>query len=80
MDGKDKIEIARNILNNAANMNMSKEILLKISQKIDKYIVEYFRKGGGQKGSSIRGVTFSKNLHKFIIYFAYFYLKIKPKK
>ncbi|MDN5301389.1 MAG: hypothetical protein PWQ60_903 [Thermoanaerobacteraceae bacterium] len=50
MDGKDKIEIARNILNNAANMNMSKEILLKISQKIDKYIVEYFRKGGGQKG------------------------------
>jgi sensor histidine kinase regulating citrate/malate metabolism len=47
---KDKIEIARNILNNAANMNMSKEILLKISQKIDKYIVEYLREGEGQKG------------------------------
>ncbi|WP_422448862.1 aspartyl-phosphate phosphatase Spo0E family protein [Thermoanaerobacterium sp. DL9XJH110] len=43
---RDKIEIARNILNNAAYMNMSKEVLLKISQKIDKYIIEYFRKGG----------------------------------
>lgn len=41
---KDRIEIGRNILNNAANMNINKEILLKISQKIDKYIVEYFRK------------------------------------
>lgn len=47
---KEKIEIARNILNNAANMNMSKEILLKISQKIDKYIVDYYRKSGDQKG------------------------------
>ncbi|KNZ68634.1 hypothetical protein Tfer_2809 [Thermincola ferriacetica] len=50
MNKRDKIEMARKILNNAANMNMSKEILLKISQKIDKYIVEYFRKGGGLKG------------------------------
>lgn len=50
MNKRDKIEIARNILNNAANMNMSKEVLLKISQKIDKYIIEYFRKGAGQKG------------------------------
>lgn len=50
MNNKDKIEIARNILNNAANMNMSREILLKISQKMDKYIVEYFRKGEDKKG------------------------------
>jgi len=46
---KDKIEAARNILNNAANMNMDKRILLKISQKIDEYIVEFYRKGEGQK-------------------------------
>ena len=35
-------KIARNILNNATLMNMSKEILLKISQKLDKYIIEYY--------------------------------------
>jgi len=46
---KDKIEIARNILDNAASINISKEILLKISQKVDKHIVEYHRKNGGQK-------------------------------
>ncbi|MDK2821522.1 MAG: hypothetical protein PWP31_1487 [Clostridia bacterium] len=49
MSEKDKIEIARNILNNAAKINISKGILLKISQKIDKYIVEYYRKCGGMK-------------------------------
>jgi len=43
MDNKDKIEIARNILHNAANINMSIEILLEISKKIDKYVVEYYR-------------------------------------
>lgn len=42
MDEKDKIEVARRILDNAVKMNMSKRILLKISQKIDKYIVEYY--------------------------------------
>ncbi|HAG08682.1 MAG TPA: Spo0E family sporulation regulatory protein-aspartic acid phosphatase [Desulfotomaculum sp.] len=47
---EDKIEIARNILNKAAEMNMSKDILLKISQKIDKYVVEYYHKNRGQKG------------------------------
>lgn len=47
---EDKIEIARNILNKAAEMNMSEDILLKISQKIDKYVVEYYHKNRGQKG------------------------------
>ncbi|MGI9862642.1 aspartyl-phosphate phosphatase Spo0E family protein [Moorella naiadis] len=42
MDAKDKIEVARRILDNAVKMNISKGILLKISQKIDKYIVEYY--------------------------------------
>jgi len=37
-----RIEIARKILVNAVNMNMSKNILLKISQKMDKYIVQYY--------------------------------------
>lgn len=43
MTYKDKIEIARNILNNAASINISQELLLKISQKLDEYIVEYYR-------------------------------------
>ncbi|GAW29509.1 aspartyl-phosphate phosphatase Spo0E family protein [Carboxydocella sp. ULO1] len=43
MGKKDKIEIARSILTNAMNMNLSTDILLKISQKIDKYIVEYYQ-------------------------------------
>ncbi|MDD2401733.1 MAG: aspartyl-phosphate phosphatase Spo0E family protein [Clostridia bacterium] len=43
--GQEKhLEIARNILNNAASMNMNKETILKISKKMDEYIVEYYRK------------------------------------
>ena len=45
----DKIEVARNILHNAARMNMNKEIILKISQKVDQYIVEHFNKNSSQK-------------------------------
>ncbi|MBO8138857.1 MAG: aspartyl-phosphate phosphatase Spo0E family protein [Desulfotomaculum sp.] len=50
MNTNKKIEIARNILNNAAKMNISGEILLKISQKLDKYIVEYYENGGKRVG------------------------------
>jgi hypothetical protein len=39
---KKKIEIARDALYNAANMNMNREIILKKSQKIDEYIVKYY--------------------------------------
>jgi len=39
----DRIELGKRLLLNAVNMNMSKEILLKISQKVDKYIVEYYK-------------------------------------
>ncbi|BCV22811.1 aspartyl-phosphate phosphatase Spo0E family protein [Moorella sp. Hama-1] len=53
MDEKDKIEVARRILDNAVKMNMSKRILLKISQKIDKYIVEYYWES--KKGSELNG-------------------------
>lgn len=49
MGKKDKIEIARSILTNAMNMNLSTDILLKISQKIDKYIVEYYQMSDGTK-------------------------------
>ena len=42
MKAIDRVELGKRILLNAANMNMSKEILLKISQKLDKYIVEYY--------------------------------------
>lgn len=38
-----KIEIGRTILNNAVAMNLSKDLILKISQKLDKYLVEYYQ-------------------------------------
>lgn len=37
------LETARNILQNATQMNMSNDIILKISQKIDEYINAYYR-------------------------------------
>lgn len=49
MDIKTRIEIARNILNNAIEMNVSKKIIFKISQRIDQYIVKYYREHGGIK-------------------------------
>ncbi|MBS3968783.1 MAG: Spo0E family sporulation regulatory protein-aspartic acid phosphatase [Clostridia bacterium] len=46
----DRIEVARRLLVNAVNMNMSKDILLKISEKLDKYLVEYYKENtGGSK-------------------------------
>lgn len=45
MSKNNDLETARNILNNAAQMNMSKEIILKISQKLDEYINVYYRNG-----------------------------------
>ncbi|HZK44063.1 MAG TPA: aspartyl-phosphate phosphatase Spo0E family protein [Syntrophomonadaceae bacterium] len=38
---KNRIEIARTILNNAVIMNMSDDLILKISEKLDKYISDY---------------------------------------
>lgn len=46
MSIKNKIEIARDMLNNAVKMNVDKDILLKISWEIDKYIVEYYHENG----------------------------------
>lgn len=59
MNEKDKIEVARNILNNAASLNVSKEVLLRISQIVDKYVVEYYRKNGEKKeiGKRSNGVS-----------------------
>ena len=58
MDIKTSIEIARNLLNNAIEMNMSKEIIFKISQRIDQYIVKYYiehsRKVAGNFHEKIR--------------------------
>lgn len=42
MGKNDDLETARNILKNAVEMNMGKEIILKISQKIDKYVLDYY--------------------------------------
>ena len=56
---KNRIETARNILNNAASINISKELLLKISQKLDEYIVGYYRneknKNDAGKGEKSQG-------------------------
>ncbi len=49
---EEKIEIARCILKSAANLNMSREIILKISEKMDCYIVEYYRDVERTKNSS----------------------------
>lgn len=49
MDLKTGLEIARNLLNNAIEMNISKDIIFKISQRIDEYIVKYYREYGGLK-------------------------------
>ncbi len=51
MDLLKRIEIARKILNNAVHMNMSKSILLKISQKMDKYIVQYYIEKKEEEGA-----------------------------
>ncbi|MGI6587383.1 MAG: Spo0E family sporulation regulatory protein-aspartic acid phosphatase [Peptococcia bacterium] len=48
---KDKIERVRNILYKAADLNVSYDLLLQISQKLDKYIVEYLRESESQKGN-----------------------------
>lgn len=40
---KEKIEMIRNILNNATDLNITKEIILKISQKLDKHVIEYYQ-------------------------------------
>ena len=45
----DRIEVGRNILNNATNMNFSNEIILEISQKLDEYIVKYYKETEEQK-------------------------------
>jgi hypothetical protein len=55
---KDNIERMRNILYKAADMNVSYDLLLKISQKLDEYIVEYLRESESQKG----GLNGRKNL------------------
>ena len=43
LNQKARLEIFRNILHNAIDMNFSEELLLKISKKLDKYIVEYIQ-------------------------------------
>jgi hypothetical protein len=42
---EEMIEAGRKILYHAADMNMNREILIKISQKVDKYIVKYLQRG-----------------------------------
>ncbi|SNX53908.1 Spo0E family sporulation regulatory protein-aspartic acid phosphatase [Thermoanaerobacterium sp. RBIITD] len=43
MNVKDRIETARRILNNAVEMNMRQEIIMKLSKIIDRYIIEYYQ-------------------------------------
>lgn len=48
---KTTIEAGRKLLYNAADMQVSRDLLLKISQKLDQYIVEYLRKNEYEKES-----------------------------
>lgn len=41
-DEKNKIEMLRRILNNAANMDMDEGIVLKISEMLDRHIIDYY--------------------------------------
>jgi len=59
---KDKIELARNILYNASEMNAKKETLLQLSQKLDKYIVKYLLESSCQKGDQSERKDERKNL------------------
>lgn len=43
MHKNNDLETARNILHNAVRMNMSQDLIIKISQKLDEYINEYYR-------------------------------------
>jgi len=56
----EDIETARHILNNAVRMNFSKELILRISQKLDQYVNEYYRNDEDKKmqeqRSELRGL------------------------
>ena len=49
MNIKDKMEVIRNILYNAMNMDISNDIILELSQKLDEYIVMYYKETEEQK-------------------------------
>lgn len=46
MDLKRRLEIFRDILHIAIDMNFNEELLLKISKELDKHIVEYMQENG----------------------------------
>ncbi|HHY91223.1 MAG TPA: Spo0E family sporulation regulatory protein-aspartic acid phosphatase [Clostridiales bacterium] len=50
MKEKQKIEMIKNILHNAISMNVNKNIILKISQQLDEYIINYYRKNEKPNG------------------------------
>lgn len=60
MQKYEDIETARHILNNAVRMNFSKELILRISQKLDQYVNEYYRNDEDKKmqeqRSELRGL------------------------
>ena len=43
---KSKIKIARNLLNNAIEMNVNRKIIHRLSRKIDSYIIAYYKEFG----------------------------------
>jgi len=49
MEIKERIELTRDILNNAINMCLDEELILEISRKLDQYIYEYYKKNGVEK-------------------------------
>jgi len=50
MSCNNDLETARIVLHNAVQMNMSNEIILKISQKLDEYINVYYKDANVENG------------------------------
>lgn len=73
MTNLERIEIARTLLINAAEMNFSKDTLLKISQILDKYHVDYLKeKLANEDGFySIESLKIKKNDSFLINFLAY---------
>lgn len=54
MNENEKLEMTRRILINAINNNISNGLVLKISEKLDKHIVDYYLKSNKQEEKQVK--------------------------
>jgi len=52
MDEKKDIEVARNILHSALSREEPADIIIRLSQEVDKHIIEYYKKLYGKKDTA----------------------------